>query len=121
MYPVSRALEGRKRILEAFGTQRRDRCACTWCAGPLYTTYHTLAEPPALHLVCGHGPDLKVVGAHEDVGDPFTHHTNNPLWGGEWGESGEGGGEEGRSKDRKDRGRRERRKGQAHGRKKDGW
>ena len=56
------------------------------------TTYHTLAEPPALHLVRGHGPDLKVVRAHEDVGDPFTHHTNNPLWGRgreEWGVEGQ--------------------------------
>jgi hypothetical protein len=38
-----------------------------------------LAQPAALHLGGGHGPDLEVVGAHEDVGDALAHHAHDPL------------------------------------------
>mmetsp|Transcript_14864 Transcript_14864/g.41788 ORF Transcript_14864/g.41788 Transcript_14864/m.41788 type:complete len:575 (-) Transcript_14864:45-1769(-) len=40
---------------------------------------HPLAEPAALHLRGGHSPHLEVVWPHEDVGNPLTHDTHDPL------------------------------------------
>jgi hypothetical protein len=31
------------------------------------------------YLCCGDGPDLVVVGSHEDVGDTLAGHAHNPL------------------------------------------
>ncbi|KAH0194592.1 Udp-Galactopyranose mutase in complex with Udp, partial [Aureobasidium melanogenum] len=39
----------------------------------------TLTEPLALHLGGGNGPDLVVVGTHEEVGNTLTHHSDDPL------------------------------------------
>jgi len=39
----------------------------------------TLTEPSALHLGSGNGPDLVVVGTHEEVGNTDTHHADDPL------------------------------------------
>ena len=39
----------------------------------------TLTEPSALHLGGGDGPDLVVVGTHEEVGNTNTHHADDPL------------------------------------------